>query len=436
MPAANWSGFYVGVHAGIGGADLNGIFDADGTEPVTYITGMNTSGLLGGVHAGYNWQFGGMIFGLEGDYTWADFEARNRDGENDLQRVSVDYFATIRYRIGATNGNLMTYVTSGIAFSEADLVVENGTGSLSLSAVGIAYGAGIEYRILPGVTIRGEVMRLDFDESEGAQEAGRSAVVDNLPDGDDEDSFGFKGIDIARLGINVQLGGARHATAAPLGPVSNFRGLYIGGTLGYGDVDVAGLFDEEGTDPKADFAAFDLSGLNGGVTVGYNAQFGAILLGLEGDYVWTDSADSFVDGENDRQALSIDEFATIRGRFGVVANRMLVYVTAGAAFADLRLSVENGIDGLTMESVGVAYGGGVEYALMPGVTFKSEYLRLDFNNHIRPSDALPAGAGGLIDQLSDGDDDDHLSFDGIDVFRVGLNVQLEQLFRRAPPSMK
>ena len=423
MPVANWSGFYIGTHAGIGSADLNGQFDeSSGRLDSTYITALSMSGLHAGVQAGYNWQFGGKIIGIEGDYTWANLSASNLDAENDLQRVEIDYFATLRYRIGATNGNLMTYVTSGIAFSEADLIVENGTGRLSLSAIGFAYGAGIEYRILPGVTIKGEVIRLDFDESEGAEDAGRSSRVNDLPDGDNDDSFGFKGVNIARLGLNVQLGGRRQASA-PIGPVSNFRGFYIGGTLGYGDPDVAGIFDEEGTDPVTDFAGFDMAGLNGGINVGFNAQFGSILLGIEGDFAWMDSEDSFVDGEADRQALSIDSFTTVRGRFGVIADKMLVYVTAGAAFADLDLSVENDTGRLTIEAVGVAFGGGVEYALMPGVTFRSEYLRLQFSNHIRPTHAMPVGTSP-IDQLPDGDNDDHLSFDGIDIARVGLNIQL------------
>src|SRR5207248_2229276 len=73
-PAAyNWSGFYLGVTAGGGMASL----------PVTNMDefgfgsngALKSGGAVGGVHAGYNWQFTpSFLVGLEGDFNWASFK--------------------------------------------------------------------------------------------------------------------------------------------------------------------------------------------------------------------------------------------------------------------------------------------------------------------------------------------------------------------------
>jgi len=60
-PAYNWSGFYLGVNGGGGWGDSHwqGIGRVD------------TSGGQAGGTAGYNWQFGQGVFGLEGDIDWS-----------------------------------------------------------------------------------------------------------------------------------------------------------------------------------------------------------------------------------------------------------------------------------------------------------------------------------------------------------------------------
>ena len=38
----------------------------------TVFAGKDTSGFLGGVQGGYNWQASNFVLGVEGEYTWAD----------------------------------------------------------------------------------------------------------------------------------------------------------------------------------------------------------------------------------------------------------------------------------------------------------------------------------------------------------------------------
>ena len=59
-PAYNWSGFYLGLNGGGGWGDLHW----------QGIGHTNLSGGQVGGTAGYNWQFGQAVLGLEGDLDW------------------------------------------------------------------------------------------------------------------------------------------------------------------------------------------------------------------------------------------------------------------------------------------------------------------------------------------------------------------------------
>ena len=65
-PPYNWSGFYVG--ANFGGAWTNGSLNIPGNNFYGGITE-----LIGGVQAGYNFQAGQLLLGVEGDFDWATF---------------------------------------------------------------------------------------------------------------------------------------------------------------------------------------------------------------------------------------------------------------------------------------------------------------------------------------------------------------------------
>ena len=65
-PPYSWSGFYVG--ANFGGAWTNGSLNIPGNNFYGGITEF-----IGGVQAGYNFQTGQVLLGIEGDIDWASF---------------------------------------------------------------------------------------------------------------------------------------------------------------------------------------------------------------------------------------------------------------------------------------------------------------------------------------------------------------------------
>lgn len=139
-PVFNWTGMYVGVHAGYGFSD-----DLDG--------------FLGGVQIGYNWQFSpNIVFGIEADISGTDI-----NGTPGGFPVHVDYLGTARARLGYTWDRTMIYGTGGIAFARA--------GSLGFhdTDTGYALGAGLEWAYSNSWTLKAEYMYHDhganFDAS-------------------------------------------------------------------------------------------------------------------------------------------------------------------------------------------------------------------------------------------------------------------------------
>ena len=85
-----------------------------------------------GLIAGYNWQNGNQVFGLETDI--------------DLPS-GFDYFGTLRGRYGVVNGNWLYYGTAGLSFTSAPGSGYGGYNYGGFSGVGYIVGAGAETKI-------------------------------------------------------------------------------------------------------------------------------------------------------------------------------------------------------------------------------------------------------------------------------------------------
>jgi len=123
VPAPDWSGFYLGINGGV-------LFDDGAGTP-----------LFGGT-AGYNFQFGQLVLGVEGDLDAAWPTAGGTDG-----------IGTIRGRIGLPLQWFMPYFTAGYAFSD-------------FSTSGLAIGGGAEFRLTPTLSLKAEYLRVDLGEED------------------------------------------------------------------------------------------------------------------------------------------------------------------------------------------------------------------------------------------------------------------------------
>jgi outer membrane immunogenic protein len=157
-------------------------------------------GLIGGT-LGYNWQRGRWVFGIEGDYAWADVAGHSSAcGSNPHPcGTSLDSLGTFRGRIGyaaGSTGSLLPYLTGGAAFGNVrgwdSLMSASGT---SLRT-GWTAGAGIEAMITPQWTAKLEYFHADFGGSQLFD------IVPGIPETVD------LRLDSARIGLNYRFDAA------------------------------------------------------------------------------------------------------------------------------------------------------------------------------------------------------------------------------------
>ncbi|MDD1528830.1 hypothetical protein C7U92_14850 [Bradyrhizobium sp. WBOS7] len=155
----NWTGFYLGI---VGG----GAWEASSGDPKMQ------GGFVGGT-AGYNWQTGNVVFGLEADAAWADVSASAAGtvfvagvgGVPASLTSKTDAMGTVRGRIGWAINNVLLYGTGGYAWIDNKLTATLGGLSASDSKFhsGWTVGAGVEAFFAPQWSVKGEYLYRSLD---------------------------------------------------------------------------------------------------------------------------------------------------------------------------------------------------------------------------------------------------------------------------------
>lgn len=195
----NWTGPYVGIHAGYGWGRENDnqsrYFNGGGSTGGggTIIIGgvnvihvgsimadkFNVDGFVGGAHAGYNYQINQFVLGIEGDVDYSDVKGSHPfNGSAGTGRLSLrsKWQASARLRAGYAFDNLLIYATGGVAIGSAELSatsfkllnIDNNWylqrihGSSKETHIGWTAGAGVEYAFSENWIGRGEIRYTDF----------------------------------------------------------------------------------------------------------------------------------------------------------------------------------------------------------------------------------------------------------------------------------
>lgn len=150
----------------------------------------------------------------------------------------------------------------------------------------------------------------------------------------------------------------------------------------------------------------DLRGtMSGGLTAGYNRQFGNFIFGVEGDFTMQsldvthtksriDPNPAFPFNGQQVDSFYTTEFGaygTLRLRAGWAFNRTMIYATAGLAAGEVHNSFGIAIPGLLYQSpdwskdglaMGYAIGAGIEHLLTDQVSLKAEGLFIDLEDTV------------------------------------------------------
>jgi outer membrane immunogenic protein len=161
-PIPNWTGFYLGGQVGGGWAATQTTFvTATNAFPAGYV-GPQTreNGFLGGLYGGYNYQIDHLVFGIDGDYTWARLNGSGSDigpsnGDLNTFQDHFNWIATTTGRLGYAFDKLLVFGKAGWAwagfdhnastFNPAGKNVSNGVASFTKD--GFTVGTGLEYAL-------------------------------------------------------------------------------------------------------------------------------------------------------------------------------------------------------------------------------------------------------------------------------------------------
>ncbi|MFG1206406.1 outer membrane protein [Xanthobacter flavus] len=190
----SWTGFYIGGNVGWGWADNTYDYTPFASPTYSYSPG-TSNGFTGGLQIGYNYQFANnVVLGVETDFNWADI---NTSGVlfggplgGGVIDQKVDYFGTIRARLGYAMDRFLPYITGGVAYANTKYTDPFGLSDSNLKW-GWTAGAGVEYALTNNWTIKAEYLYLGFDNSKT-----------NYVNGD-QLSVGSN-IQTARLGVNYK----------------------------------------------------------------------------------------------------------------------------------------------------------------------------------------------------------------------------------------
>jgi outer membrane immunogenic protein len=244
VPYYSWTGFYIGGNVGgIWNDTRDNVFPTGcfltsaicglGTTPgVNAIRSdsvrLNGSGFTGGGQAGYNWQSGKFVGGIEGDINFSginDGSSINRPLALPLvgnyihsETDKLQWFGTLRGRAGFTvTPAFLVYVTGGLAFGEVKsasttafvTTPDTYAGTIDDTRVGYAVGAGGEWMIAPKWSIKAEYLFVDLGKSSYTQNCLVAAnCTTGLPaPGATYATDLHNRYNIARVGLNYHFGG-------------------------------------------------------------------------------------------------------------------------------------------------------------------------------------------------------------------------------------
>jgi outer membrane immunogenic protein len=197
-PVRDWSGAYIGVHGGFLGTGFQSrgatpnIPALNFTNPVpgVPITGNNrnrntrsSNGFGGGVQAGYNFQSGNIVYGVEAEGTAGSGSRRNTTTNLKAEQTVR---GALKGKLGYSFGSTLLYATAGVAiaptrYSSPAIAATLTTpavlaGRRSVTSAGPLVGVGIEQKVTEQLSLKGEVEVASFGKTKLNLPGGRTSV--------------------------------------------------------------------------------------------------------------------------------------------------------------------------------------------------------------------------------------------------------------------
>ena len=153
----DWSGFYVGAHVGYGEGYYDGLWEGSADDYNPSI--LDLSGILGGVHAGFNHQMDAIVLGIEGDITFTDWsDSKSPSVDYETLSGNINFLASLRGRVGIAFDDILLFGTGGFAMADADYKqnYDGTTQTWDFKKLGGVVGGGAEWAMSDNFSLRAE----------------------------------------------------------------------------------------------------------------------------------------------------------------------------------------------------------------------------------------------------------------------------------------
>jgi outer membrane immunogenic protein len=338
----NWSGPYVG--AMVGRRNTQDAERAISTE-------LDVLQTTGSVVTGYNWQYGPLVAGIEGEIS--------RNGSS-AAAGGRHTNAIAKARFGFSVGPALLYVTRGVSWTrdygaetryytifDQELVRQNTPMS------GRAFGGGAELMLSSALAIRGEVQYVDYG----------SRTITFPPKGYFPEFNGRVNYSDVTMQVGVVYRPNALGGPAPVSPsmAASWQGAYVGVQGG-----VALRNPTIDTIPRSSFSGWqgivyseEQRTLVRGGHAGHLWQFGSMILGAEGTYDV---------GEHNRRSQML------LGRLGFAHQSTLYYASAGIGRTTASLNEVRQNERIDANHIGAVFGLGLETRLSSALSLRLQAL--------------------------------------------------------------
>jgi outer membrane immunogenic protein len=172
----NWAGFYAGVNGGYAWSEFSD--QLANFNNAGKFNGLSPAGGFGGGQIGYNWQgvwHPHLVLGVEADIQGADIDAKgtfNPFGTvTAVSESRVDWFGTVRGRLGYAFDSTLVYATGGFAYghvhnSQADNRIPPVIFNIDTTATGFTVGGGVEYKLAGAWSVKAEYQFIDLGKND------------------------------------------------------------------------------------------------------------------------------------------------------------------------------------------------------------------------------------------------------------------------------
>ena len=166
----DWTGPYVGASLGAVNSRSSILLTPSSFSSAE----IPLSGSLVGVNAGFDYDFGAAVIGLEAEAAGTNAIANVDNGSS--YGAGLSSLLSLRARLGLKAGDALIYGTGGIAGGRVSTSTQIGAGSevfTSTFATGTIVGAGIEYALTDTISIKTEGLMYQLASVQGAGDSGK-----------------------------------------------------------------------------------------------------------------------------------------------------------------------------------------------------------------------------------------------------------------------